>query len=164
MILIIGYGNPLCSDDGVGPYAVEQLALEDTLANNGLPGDVEYLSVHQLIPELAEPISRADAIIFVDAAYGETPGEITCDELKPLAKPFEMAPAVFTHHIKAAVLLESARFLYNRQSLAWLYTLTAENFELGDSFSPTVKLALPSLLDQLKARITQCMNSALQKQ
>jgi hydrogenase maturation protease len=147
MILVIGYGNPLCGDDGVGPYAVEHLADE------GPPSGVEYLTLRQLTPELAEPISRADTVIFIDAADDGISGAISCRNLKPLARPSETAPGAFTHHVKAGILLENARFLYGRQPTAWLYTVAGENFNLGDSFSPAVELALPSLLDQLKARI-----------
>ena len=36
MILVIGYGNPLCGDDGIGPFVVERLATEE------LRSDVEF--------------------------------------------------------------------------------------------------------------------------
>lgn len=158
MILIIGYGNPLCGDDGVGPYAIKQLALAEAEMQSRI--DTEYLTLRQLTPELAEPISRADSVIFVDAADGGTPGEINCHELTPFT---ETAFGAFTHHVDAAVLLESARFLYGRYPAAYLHTVTGENFRLGDSFSPAVESAMPGLLNQLKARITQCMNSASPK-
>ena len=161
MILVIGYGNPLCGDDGIGPYAVEQLELG---ADAEARGDVECLTFRQLTPELAEPISRADTVIFVDAAAGGAPGYITCRELMPLARPPITAPGAFTHHVKVAVLLENARLLYGKYPPAYLYTVSGENFNLGDSFSSEVEAALPSLLDQLKARIAQCMNSASLKQ
>jgi hydrogenase maturation protease len=149
MILVIGYGNSLCGDDGVGPYIVERLALADAASLS----DVEYLAFRQLTPELAEPISRAETAIFVDASDGPKPGLISCVELTPLAEPSQAGPGAFTHHVKAAILLESARFLYGKHPTAYLYTVAGENFNLGNSFSPAVALALPSLFDQLKARI-----------
>src|SRR4051794_12612618 len=69
LILIIGYGNSFCGDDGVGPCAAELLAEHD------IP-HVQCIAIHQLTPELAAPISLADVVFFVDAAYGTTPGEI----------------------------------------------------------------------------------------
>jgi hydrogenase maturation protease len=153
MILVIGYGNPLCGDDGIGPYIVKQLALAE--AETQSRANTEYMSLRQLTPELAEQISSADSVIFVDAAGAGRPGEITCQELTPSA---EAAPGAFTHHVNVAALLESANFLYGRHPAAYLYTLTGENFELGHSFSPVVEAALPSLLDQLKVRIAQCTN------
>ena len=61
-ILLLCYGNPLRRDDGVGWVIGERLAemLREDVA------DVRVL--HQLTPELAEPISRAGAVIFIDAA------------------------------------------------------------------------------------------------
>ena len=156
MILLIGYGNLLCGDDGIGPYVVDQLADAD------LRGDLEYISVRQLTPELAEPISRAEAVIFVDAAYGDTTGEIFCRALEFDATSSQTG--AFTHHFDASRLLESAQFLYNHHPEAYLYTMTGENFRLGDSFSSVVAAALPSLMDQVKARIAQCMNLVSLKQ
>jgi hydrogenase maturation protease len=156
MILIIGYGNSLYGDDGIGPYAVEQLANADT----ELYAHTEFLVMRQLTPELVEMISRADTVIFVDAADGEMPEGITCRELTTTDMPSDQKPGAFTHHVEPAALLQSARFLYGRCPKAYLYTVRGETFKLGDSFSAQVESALPLLLDQLKARITQCMNLA----
>jgi hydrogenase maturation protease len=154
MILVIGYGNTLYGDDGIGPHIVEQLA------DMELPGDIEYLVMRQLTPELVEVISRADTVIFVDAADGEMPQGISARELTEADMPSDQKPGAFTHHVEPAALLQSARFLYGRSPRASLYTVRGENFKLGDSFSPQVESALPLLLDQLKARILQCMNLA----
>jgi Ni,Fe-hydrogenase maturation factor len=63
-ILIIGYGNTLRGDDGAGQRVAEMVS------EWGLD-EVRSLSVHQLTPELAEPISTAKLAIFVDA-YPDT--------------------------------------------------------------------------------------------
>ena len=69
MMLIIGYGNPLRGDDGVGWRVAEA-------AGTALPeGAATVLAVHQLTPELSAPISRAGRVVFVDAAAeGEDAG------------------------------------------------------------------------------------------
>lgn len=148
MILVIGYGNTLCGDDGLGPCAVEQLQDAESL-----PG-VEYVTLHQLAPELAEDISRADTVIFVDVVDGgAVPGEITRQEITLPVEPSPAAPGAFTHHVTATILLENARLLYGAHPTAWLYTVAGENFGLGDSFSPAVKAAIPSLLAQIKEKL-----------
>ena len=58
-LLVIGYGNTLRRDDGVGPKVVEALATEN------LPG-VQPLVCPQLTPEIAA--SRDAPRGFVDAA------------------------------------------------------------------------------------------------
>ena len=60
-LLVIGYGNELRGDDGVGPRVAR------AVSDWRLPG-VTALAVHQLAPELAEPLSLSDAAVFVDAA------------------------------------------------------------------------------------------------
>ena len=59
-LLVIGYGNSLRRDDGVGPRVAE--AIEELQ----LPG-VRTLVCQLLTPEFADPIARARRVIFVDA-------------------------------------------------------------------------------------------------
>ena len=56
-VLVIGYGNELRCDDGIGQRVVKELHLSK----------VKSLAVHQLTPELAETLANADLAIFVDA-------------------------------------------------------------------------------------------------
>jgi hydrogenase maturation protease len=161
MILVIGYGNPLCGDDGVGPYITGRLADEA----GELSGDIECQSLRQLTPELAEDISRATAVIFIDAeAGGKIPGGITCYKLAKPAKPSERVSGAFTHHVSPETLLENAGFLYGRRPVAYLYTVSGENFNLGTPFSPAVEAAIPGLFERLKSRINRCTNLVLLKQ
>ena len=154
MILVIGYGNPLCGDDGVGPYAVGRLAESAT----ELSRELECLSLRQLTPELAEPISRAATVIFIDAACGKTPGGVTCYKLARSARSGATTSGAFSHHVNPELLLENARILYGWRPAAYLYTITGRDFGLGDAFSPAVEAAISSLLDRVKARILQCTN------
>ena len=80
-ILVLGYGNPMRSDDGLG----WQIAVE--LFRTNRSPDVEVLPCHQLTPELAPAVSRADAVIFVDCEQGGTPGEIRCREVRSESIP-----------------------------------------------------------------------------
>ncbi|PPT05423.1 NADH-reducing hydrogenase maturation factor [Geitlerinema sp. FC II] len=59
-MLVIGYGNSLRGDDGIGRAIAEQVA------SWNLP-HVRSLSLHQLTPELAEELSRVDRAVFIDA-------------------------------------------------------------------------------------------------
>jgi hydrogenase maturation protease len=67
-LLIIGYGNPLRGDDGLGVEVA--CCLKEIIRDES----VEVLSQHQLMPELADPVSRASLVVFVDARVGDTPG------------------------------------------------------------------------------------------
>lgn len=130
--LIIGYGNPLRGDDGLGPRAADLLG---------------GMVLHQLNPELAEPISRAGLVIFIDAAETGRPGEWTCVEVRPAPS----AERLFTHHLDPGALLAAARALYGRAPRALLFTMAGESFDLGEELSPAVAAALPELVKAIKA-------------
>ncbi len=59
-ILVMGYGNMLRSDDGVGQQVARAVAKWE------IP-NVDAIAVHQLTPELAERLTKTDIAIFVDA-------------------------------------------------------------------------------------------------
>ena len=133
--LIIGYGNPLRGDDGFGWHAA--MRLRELIHDEG----IEILAVHQLTPELMDPISRARRVIFIDAAIGEEPGKLTVAPLETAGGP---VPA-FTHFATPAALLEGARSLYGAKPEAWLITVVGLDFELGEELSEPVRVALESL-------------------
>ena len=126
--LIVGYGNPLRGDDSVGWRAVEGLEA---------PG-AEILMLHQLTPELMEPISRAGRVIFVDACTGGTPGEIH----RRVVDPQAAKPVSFTHHATPETLLAGARALYGRAAEGFLITVTGADFSLGGELSSAVSQSL----------------------
>ena len=125
--LIIGYGNPMCGDDGFGCRVAERL--RSTVRHR----DVEILVLHQLTPELMEPISRAQRVVFIDAASGPLAGEVREREVDPLAT----GPS-FTHHATPAVLLAGAQVLYGATPKATLITVTGADFSFSDQLSPAV--------------------------
>lgn len=74
--LILGIGNNLLSDEGVGIHVVRYLEAH----NPDTPG-VTYLDGGTLSFTLAGPIAEHDSLIVVDAArFGEAPGTIRCLE------------------------------------------------------------------------------------
>jgi hydrogenase maturation protease len=160
MILVIGYGNALCGDDGLGVECVRRLVEDAAIQDYPL----ELIAAHQLTPELVEPISRADGVIFIDAAQTNAPfGMITCRELTPARAVEQATSTAFTHYIYPTTLLEGAESLYGHRPLAYLYTVSGQNFGLGDAFSSAVESALSRLSTDVKARIVQCTNLASRK-
>jgi hydrogenase maturation protease len=143
-VLIIGYGNPLRSDDGFGWHASRLIAGE--LAGH----DVEVITCHQLTPELAEPISQSSQAVFIDADAEGEPGEIHWRELLPQAP----SSSAFTHTCSPAGLLASAVRLYGRCPQAVLITVSAQSFDFGDSLSPIVSAALPKVVDRVRQHVS----------
>lgn len=145
MFLIIGYGNPLRGDDGVGWRVVEAL--------EGLVPEGAALAVHQLTPELAEPISRAGTVVFVDAAAEGEPGEVACLALEG---DTGCQPALQGSHLTTPdALLAMARELFGRCPPAYMVTIAGESFELSEALSPAVEAAVPEAVARILELVRQ---------
>jgi hydrogenase maturation protease len=147
-ILVVGYGNPMRSDDGIG----WQLAVELFRTNHS--PDVEVLPCHQLTPELAPAVSRADTVIFIDCSRGGTPGEIRCREVR-----LEATPSSLTHFVTPAVLLSMSSELFGACPRAYLLSIEGENFALGESWSTVVATRIPDLKVILNRIVHEALNS-----
>ena len=126
-MLVIGYGNPLRGDDGFGLRAAERI-----------PGAI---AVHQLTPELMDPISRADRVLFLDASVEGVPGEI---RRRPVER--KAAGAAFTHYATPEALLAGALALYGRAPEAEIITVGGACFSLSDRLSGAVEAALDTVI------------------
>ena len=91
--LIIGYGNSLREDDGIGLRAAE--LVESNLAR----GEADVLQCHQLTPELAAQVQAASLVIFLDAALDREPGKVS------VIPPYKVGPTAWSHHLSPSQLL-----------------------------------------------------------
>ena len=144
-VLVIGYGNALRSDDGVGPRAAASLAADPRFAG------VEVLALHQLTPELALDMSRASLVILVDASTDDPPGAIAvrrlaADEGAGRAGPGATSGAT-SHHVGPVELLAVARELYGAAPEAFVVSVGVVDMETGEALSPAVAAALPGVAD-----------------
>jgi hydrogenase maturation protease len=140
-ILIIGYGNTLLGDDGVGPRIAELLDQE-------YEGDaqISVIACQQLTPELAPVITAAERLILIDAEAGGQPGKIRRRELSPETTGGES----LTHHMAPGGLLAMAELLYGRAPRTTLHTVFGGSFGPGEHLSPAVEAAVPILLAAVK--------------
>jgi len=121
-LLVIGYGNTLRGDDGVGPRVAEAVAALN------LP-DVRTLVCQLLTPELADPISRAGRVVFVDAAV-DAPHEVRWRKLEPGDSSQLMA-----HAADPRTMLALARDVFGRAPEAWWLTIPAASLEFSETLS-----------------------------
>ena len=137
-ILIVGYGNPLRSDDGLGWRAAEELSQRLSLT------EVEVIVRHQLTPELADNLKSADAVFFIDAAHAGPPGELTCEPVT--SQPLTSQPqTIHSHQCSPAGVLALAQQLYGASPRAFAVTLCGECFDHGAAFSAAVEAGFPKL-------------------
>jgi hydrogenase maturation protease len=142
-VLVIGYGNTLRGDDGVGQH----VALAVSKWN--VPG-LSVMSVHQLTAELAEPIARAELALFVDAKM-TAPGDLV--EIHPLQS--SNTASSIGHTSDPRCLLALADAVYGRQPAAWLISVPAADLSVRDGLSATAsraaKLALAHIAELIGA-------------
>jgi hydrogenase maturation protease len=121
-VLVIGYGNTLRGDDGIGP------AVAEAVAALGLPG-VRVIVAHQLAPELAADLAGARVAVFVDAAVrGESVSSVRIEAAE--------AGAVLTHAADPRGLLALCEAVYGRCPEAHLVTAAGADFDFRDGLSP----------------------------
>ena len=137
--LILGYGNPLRSDDGVGWKAAA--ALERELGS----ADLLVVASQQLTPEMAETLSRCSRVLFLDAAHTGSPGEIRMEAVR---RDQNAKVGDVSHQLLPSALLELAYRHFAAEPDATLLTLTGENFEFGEHFSASVERAWRAYLDR----------------
>jgi len=142
--LVIGIGNPLRQDDGLGWYVVRALERTPT------PG-ARLRACHQLTPELAEMVSRARRVVFVDARADGTPGAVECRRLTPASTGTAWS---LSHAFDPATLLACARDLYASCPPSALVSVVGEEFDAGEGLSPRLDAVLPTVV-RLVGRLLQ---------
>lgn len=126
-ILVIGYGNQLRRDDGIGPFVA------DSLAGTNLPG-VRVLVSMQLLPELAVDLVAARLVVFVDASMESSEIGVEVRRLTP-----EDATEWSTHHTNPSTLLALSRAVYGRTPEAWWVKVFGQEFDYRQGLSRAAK-------------------------
>ena len=137
-LLVIGYGNTLRRDDGVGARVAE------TIEALAIPG-VRTLACPQLTPELADPVSQVEAVIFVDASAEGPLVHVSLRHVKPAD-----SSRMLTHTADPATLLALARDVYGRVPAAWCLTVPAEEIGFGDELSPVARRGLKQAVKRIR--------------
>lgn len=154
--LVLGLGNPILGDDGVGWRAVE--AFESTFDQHllGQLIEIDYLSVGGL--SLMERLIGYDHAILVDASLtGRHPtGYVSCYALEQL-------PTSFQGHLSSShdTTLQNALAVGCKMGLHLpgdirIVTIEAENiYEFSDQLSPAVSSAVPQAVDAIRNLISE---------
>ncbi len=140
-VLVLGYGNTLFGDDGLGQLIAQHVA------DWAVPG-VLALARHELTPELAADIAAADEVIFVDAAL-HTDGVVFVP-----VNSMEPARQGLDHALTPAALLALARAAFGTAPKhAWQLLVPARDFTLGNSLSTVARHGLTLALQGIARRM-----------
>jgi hydrogenase maturation protease len=127
-VLLIGYGNTLRGDDGVGPFVVSEVARRHA-------DRFRACVVQQLTPELCTILAEHEAVIFVDASD-------KCDGDACRLVPVEIGGSTGwgTHLSSPPSLLALTEELYGSRPRAWWLLVPGEDFRLGEGLSALARV------------------------
>lgn len=148
-VLIVGYGNPLRSDDALGLIAADRLSAIPAIESDS---SIEIIKCHQLMPELAEKIANSSLVIFIDAAAaseGKIPGSLHIAEIQ-----FDPHSSVtLGHHCTPAELISFSVALLGGSPKAMVVSLTAASFDFGETLTDAVQKGMPTLIKFITTQI-----------
>jgi hydrogenase maturation protease len=140
-LLVLGLGNALLRDDGVGPAAVARLR-----DGYDLPAGVQCLDGGTLGLALLPYLEDARTVIIVDAIQADGPPgtlvRIEGDDVGPA-----VATRLSPHQVGVADLLQGARWHDRSPGRLVLLGIVPESIELGVGLSRPVLRAMPALVD-----------------
>ena len=137
-LLVIGYGNELRRDDGVGPKVAA------LVAEWKLPG-VQTLICHQLTPELAGPIASAKRVVFVDASVSGD-DSVRVRDIEPGDNV-----QIITHAADPRSLLALAIQTFGSCPPASWLSIPVQDLDFGEELSPVARKGVEEALEKLRA-------------
>lgn len=145
--LVLGLGNVLVGDDGLGVWVVERLRRRFVF-----PDSVTLLEGGTLGLDLLPRLEGVERLLLVDAvSLGRPPGALI--RLEGDEVPAALDQKLSSHQIGLPDLLAAARLMGTAPPTVVLLGLGPERLEAGTAFSASVAGALPRLearvLDEL---------------
>jgi hydrogenase maturation protease len=148
-ISLIGLGNILLGDEGVGVHAVEALKRK-----YDFPEEVRLLDGGTLGLDLLHLIEGMDGVLFVDAVdLKRDPGTIAVIEDEDL--PSFLEPKLSLHHVGLSDLLFASTFMGTRPAKIVLVGIQPETMEIGLELSKTVQGRFDRLLEAVLEKLQE---------
>ncbi|MEO6604098.1 MAG: HyaD/HybD family hydrogenase maturation endopeptidase [Aeromicrobium sp.] len=135
---VLGIGNPLMGDDGIGIELLEQLMSRQPLT------DVEYVDGGTIGLSLLPIVLDARSLLVLDAVTGGSPGTVvhlTGDQLPRLLQT-KLSP----HQVGLLDVLASARLLGSEPTRLAVVGITPGFVDMRLGLSPEVEAAIPLAL------------------
>jgi hydrogenase maturation protease len=146
--VIVGVGNILCRDEGVGIHVIEELK------KYNLPSHVEIYDGGTGGLDILEVLEGSDRAIIVDAVRGGMkPGEICCIRLDELDTEDGEAKMVSTHELDFIMAKKIGEKVYDLPNDIILIGVEPESIELGTNLTPVIKDAIPLVIQYILAII-----------
>ncbi|SKA12035.1 hydrogenase maturation protease [Trichlorobacter thiogenes] len=145
--LVLGLGNTIMSDDGIGPKVIEQLQQGDCL-----PDGVTLLDGGTLGLDLLPFLEGIQRLIIVDAVnIGKSAG--TCVRLAGDDVPMALETKLSPHQMGMKDLLAVARLMGQLPEEIVLIGVQPACLEMDTELTPLVAGAIPTLLAMVQAEL-----------
>lgn len=146
--LVLGLGNTIMSDDGIGPKVIEQLQ-----QGGGLPDGMMLLDGGTLGLDLLPHLEGVQRLIIVDAVeIGQPAG--TCVRLAGDEVPMALETKLSPHQMGMKDLLAVARLMGHLPDEIVLIGVQPACLEMDTELTPAVAAALPTLLTMVLAEVS----------
>lgn len=145
--LVLGLGNTIMSDDGIGPKVIEQLQ-----QGAGLPEGVTLLDGGTLGLDLLPFLEGIQRLIIVDAVnIGKPAG--TCVRLAGDDVPMALETKLSPHQMGMKDLLAVARLMGQLPEEIVLIGVQPACLEMDTELTESVAAAIPTLLTMVQAEL-----------
>jgi hydrogenase maturation protease len=148
-IVVLGVGNILLSDEGVGVRAVERLQRDYRL-----PPTVEVIDGGTSAMEMLDDLAGADHLIIVDAVRsGRAPATMVriADEDVPVFFKTKLSP----HQIGLSDVLATLELIGERPGRITVIGIEPVALDTAMALTPQVEALLPKVVDQLVKELRQ---------
>lgn len=143
-IVIVGIGNILCRDEGVGIHVVEELKKRD------LPDYVELYDGGTGGLDVLEILERFDRAIIVDAVRGGMePGEIYHVRLDEIDTKDRETKMLSLHELDLITAKKIGEKAYNLPKDIILIGIEPKSVELGMNLTAKIKEAIPIVIQHI---------------
>ena len=143
--LVLGLGNLLLADDGVGLRLLEDLRRE-----SGEPGDVEFVDGGTQGLALLGHLANRSRVLILDAvALGAPPGTLHVLE-QPAIDQLGARAGVTAHEGNGLEVLALARLLGEAPDQVFVVGVEPANIRTGIGLSAPVESALPGALAEVR--------------
>jgi hydrogenase maturation protease len=140
-VVILGIGNTIMSDEGVGVHAAEAIA-----RSHVLPEGVEVVDGGTAGMELLEPLADADLLVVLDAVRsGRPPGSLVC--LSGREVPVFFRSKLSPHQVSICDVLASLEFAGAAPRDLVLVGVEPLSLELGLELTDTVAQRVPDMVE-----------------
>jgi len=147
--VIVGVGNPLARDEGLGPRAIE------LLQRCSLPENVDAIDAGTDLLAVIPELEAAERVILIDAIQaGREPGTVqrfTLDEL--LEKAADVSPWRSAHDLTVVTAVRLAQTTGIRLPPTIVFGVEPGEVALGEGLTAAVEAALDGLIEKVLTEV-----------